>query len=152
MSMHEIADLLTDTVELWRGEPRAPEMTWNLEALPERLELDTAIAPTGAAPAEPIHVYELGAETMALAASRGRADLVYDWCAFLLGFWSHMPTTEDYAADRIASDWFPKMRAAFDAVDTTNHQPRHRSLTLRPDGHPSWFTDEHNALIRAFFA
>ena len=154
MSLYEIEALLRDAVDLWaahRDRPEAADSLRTLVEIPAQLDLDAA-APAGAAPdgASQRHVYALGVDTMALAVERGRADLAYAWCAFLLNFWSHMPGTAAYAAAAIRADWFPAMRRALDGVDLAAVTPPHRSLTLYPEGQ-GWFEPEHDALVRAFF-
>ena len=87
---------------------------------------------------------------MSCASSSGRPDLVYDWCAFLLNFWSHMPDEDGYESTYIREHWIPLMQTQMSGIDHTKIEPKHPTLTLYPDG-SEWFEEEHNSLVQSFF-
>lgn len=154
MGMHEIETLLTNSAQVVGAsqlEPgEASNLLGNLEGLAPRLELDAGVDLGGIAQGRELHVFDLGMTVMRLAQSQQEASVVYDWLAFLLNFWSHMPQTEAYSSAVIEQVYFPSMRELWNANDFSAHKPLHATLTVYPDG-KNWFDDEHNALIRRFF-
>lgn len=155
MSMHEITDLLTSSIRLWESEAdtltRARCLT-TLARLPDLCQLDAGAPDVSVSPdVQPLHVYAAATATMELAQERQRPELIYAWAAFLLNFLRHMSDGEDYDAASIQDRWFEPMRKALASIGPATQSPPHRTLTLYPEG-KDWFDDEHNALIRSFFA
>ncbi len=149
-----MSELLSASAEVVRMATDADEQALllrNLEVLAPRLDLDAGLNLGGLSPQPELHVYDLGLRVMSLAKEQKNLDVVYSWCALLLNFWGWMPQEPAYSTAAIEKEYLPQMREIWNAHDFSNHTPWHPTLTVHPLG-TKWFSDEHNNLIRQFFA
>lgn len=151
MSMWEIDELLKGSISLVTDsnlpEDKKRNITWNLESLPEKYEMDAG----GFSKSEndesvlydEIPPFKLGAIVSSIAIEQNKTDYIYDWSAFLLNY------STDYFIENLREEQLLQIKELYHRQDFSRYNAKHPTLTIYENGN-EYFNDEQNALIKWF--
>ena len=151
MSMWEIDELLKGSISLVKesnlSEDEKRHVTWNLENLPEKFEMDAG----GFSKTEnderslydEMPPFKLGEIISIVATEQNKTDYIYDWSAFLLNY------STEYFIENLKKATLLQVKELYHNQEFSGYAPKHPTLTIYKDGN-KYFSDEQNELIEWF--
>lgn len=156
--MWEINELLKNSISVIKNATietnQQKNIIWNLENLPEKYQFDaggfTKTENDSNFNYETMNPYEFGLLVCIEAEKQSKTDLIYNWSAFLLNYWS------EYFADstnleELKNNSLLSLKEKFHKYSFEDYKPTHASLTMYKEGN-KWFTEEQNNLIQWFYS